>query len=223
MTYHSPDGEEGYPGNLSTTVTYRLSADALHLEMEAQTDTPTIVNLSNHTYWNLAGHGSGDILGHQVQFNADSYTPADDTGLPTGEIRSFSGSPYDFTAAKTIGQDIGMLQPRSADDPGGYDVNYVVNGPVGEMRQVARVVEPQSGRALTIDCNEPGVQFYTGNYLDGSVSGKGYTYNKNAGFCLETQRYPDAINKEGKPGWPSIILRPGETYRHVVRYGFSAQ
>lgn len=221
MTYSSPDGEEGYPGTLETSVTYRLSGDTLELEMVAQTDAATIVNLSNHTYWNLAGHGSGDILGHQVQLNSDFYTPADETGLPIGEIRSVAGTPYDFTQPKTIGKDIEEIQLRTQQDPRGYDVNYVVRGPTGELKQVARVVEPTSGRTLTIYCTEPGVQFYSGNYLDGSVQGKGHTYEKHAGFCLETQGYPDAINKEGQPGWPSIILRPGETYRHLVRYRFS--
>ncbi len=223
MTYTSPDGEEGYPGNLVASVTYRLSGEALQLEMEAQTDAPTVVNLSNHTYWNLAGHGSGDVLGHQLRLNAARYTPGDSDGVPTGEIRPVAGSPFDFTRPKSVGKDLSQIPPRNDEDPGGYDQSFVLNGVEGEMKLVALVVEPDSGRALEVHSTAPGVQLYTGNHLNGALRGKGSVfYHKHAGFCLETQHFPDSINKEGKPGWPSIILRPGESYRHVVAWKFPA-
>ena len=223
MMYTSPDGEEGYPGNLEVSVTYRLSNRQLRLEMLARTDAPTIVNLSNHTYWNLAGHGSGDILGHQLRVDADHYTPGDADGVPTGEIRAVAGTPFDFTQPKPIGKEVERIPQRNAEDPGGYDVNFVLNGEPGETRLIARVVEPLSGRVLEVSSTQPGVQLYTGNHLNGSLQGKdSMPYEKHAGFCLESQHYPDSINKEGRPGWPSVILRPGESYRHVVAFKFSA-
>ncbi|MCH8295120.1 galactose-1-epimerase, partial [Candidatus Poribacteria bacterium] len=225
MTYLSVDGEEGYPGNLTTTVTYTLTDDnTLEIEMSATTDAPTIVNLANHTYWNLAGHDSGDILGHVLVLNADNYTPVDETLIPTGEIVSVAETPFDFTQLKKISDSIAQLPGNGQDDPGGYDINFVLNGKVGEMKHVADVQKPNSGRMLEIYTTEPGVQFYSGNFLDGTVKGKGgNVYNKHAGFCLETQHYPDAINKAGSEGWDSIILNPGEIYRHEMLIRFKTQ
>ena len=224
MKYVSPDGEEGYPGNLSATVTYSLTASQLRVDIWADTDAPTIVNLANHSYWNLAGHDAGDILKHELVLNADNYTPTDETVIPTGEIASVKNTPFDFRESKQIGRDIGQLPGDGGEDPGGYDINFVLNGEAGKMKLVARVSEPSSGRKMEVFTDVPGVQLYTGNYLDGSLSGKGDTvYNKHAGFCLETQHFPDAINKEGTPDWQSVILRPGEVYSHSILFKFSTE
>ena len=225
MTYTSPDGEEGYPGNLTSSVTYTLSDDnSLRFEMEAETDAPTIVNLAHHAYWNLAGHDAGEVLGHELQLNTPSYTVSDGVGVPTGEIRPVDGTRFDFTTPKTIGADIGKILAADKDQREGYDVNFVLNGSPGQMKRAARVREPGSGRTLEVHTTAPGVQLYTGNYLDGSFRGKGgKAYQKHAGFCLETQHYPDSINKEGQPGWHSIILRPGQTYRHVLVFKFGTE
>ena len=223
MTCTSADGEEGYPGELTASVTYTLAAgNSLKVDMEAVTDAPTIVNLAHHAYWNLAGHDSGDILDHELILNAQNYTPTDADSLPTGEIAAVAGTPFDFTRSKKIGADIGG--PGGSDEPGGYDINMVLDGEAGEMKRAARARDPRSGRVLEVHTNSPGVQFYTGNYLDGSVIGKGgAAYARHAGFCLETQHFPDAINKEGMPGWPSVILRPGNTYEHTVVFRFSTE
>ena len=218
FTRTSPDGEEGFPGTLKATVLYRLTPkNELVVEMTATTDKPTLVNLAHHTYWNLAGQGSGPVLGQEMQLFCDRYTPGDDTLVPKGTIEPVAGTPYDFTKPKKIGQDL----EKTGGKPTGYDTNFVVNGKAGELRPAARVVDPGSGRVMELLTTEPGVQFYTGNFLDGSVKGKGgAVYMKHAGFCLETQKYPDAIHH---PDWPSPILRPGETYRHVMVHRFSVQ
>ena len=225
MTYTSPDGEEGYPGNLTTTATYTLADDnSLRFEMEAETDAPTIVNLAHHAYWNLAGHDAADVLGHELQLNAPSYTVSDGLGVPTGEIRPVEGTRFDFTRPKTLGADIGNIAPDAKDQREGYDVNFVLEGSPGRVRRAARVREPVSGRTLEVHTDAPGVQLYTGNYLDGSFQGKGgIAYQKQTGFCLETQHFPDSITKEGRPGWHSIILRPGQTYRHTVVFTFGTE
>jgi aldose 1-epimerase len=217
--YKSPDGEEGYPGNLTAEVTYRLThRDELYIEYQATTDKPTVVNLTNHAYFNLAGHDSGDVLGHELTLFADEYTPADKGLIPTGKIEPVKGTPYDFTRPKKIGADIGKLKAG----PGGYDVNFVLDKAGKKApRLAARVREPRSGRVLAMFTTEPGVQLYTANSLDGKLKGKGGArYGKHAGFCLEAQHFPDSPNQKG---FPSPVLRPGQTYTQTTVYKFAAE
>ena len=215
LSYLSKDGEEGYPGNLACTVTYTLTKDdELKISYEAKTDKTTILNLTNHSYWNLAGPGDGDILGHELMLNADKYTPVDEGLIPTGEIKSVKDSPMDFTRPMTIGSRIGQVGS-------GYDHNYVLNSGGGTLALCARVYEPTSGRTMEIYTTEPGVQFYTGNFLDGSITGKaGKVYKKHYGFCLETQHFPDSPNK---PDFPSVVLKPGDKYTTVTVHKFSTR
>lgn len=217
MSYLSPDGEEGFPGNLSVSVTYTVTADnALRIDYAATTDKPTPVNITNHSYFNLAGPAAGSVLGHELMLASDLYTPVDDTLIPTGEITSVQGTPLDFTRPATLGSRIAELKG----EPGGYDHNYVLRSGGKELALAARVTEPVSGRILEMFTTEPAVQLYTANFLDGTLKGKHeVVYKKQHAFCLEAQHYPDSANQ---PKFPSTILRPGSTYTQTTIYKFSA-
>jgi aldose 1-epimerase len=217
LTYVSKAGEEGYPGTVSARTVYTLThANELRVEMQATTDATTLVNMAHHSYWNLGGHESGTILDHELTLAADRYTPGAPM-VPYGETRPVKGTPFDFTSAKPIGRDL----KQAGGTPIGYDHNFVVNGSPDQLRPVARVKDPKSGRVMTIAADQPGVQFYTGNFLDGSLSGKRAKYGQYAAFCLETQKYPNAINV---PAWRAqAILAPGQTYRHLMVHAFSTE
>ena len=218
LSYLSKDGEEGYPGNLSCVVIYTLTnTNELKIHYEAETDKPTPVNLTHHSYFNLKGvasRGSGDILGHLLTIHADRFTPVDDDLIPTGELESVKDTAMDFTRATAIGERIKEVN-------GGYDHNYVLNNWDGSLRLAARVSEPTSGRVMDVLTTEPGIQFYSGNFLDGRITGKnGTVYNKHDGFCLETQHFPDSPNQ---PAFPPVILEPGKTYTHTTIYRFRTE
>jgi aldose 1-epimerase len=223
LSYLSKDGEEGFPGNLNVSVIYTLKDNnALSIAYSATTDKKTVLNLTNHSYFNLAGQGSGDILGHLLMIQADKFTPVDGALIPTGELRDVAGTPFDFRKPTAIGARINE-DDQQLKLGGGYDHNFVLRSvPESlEFLGAARVVEPASGRVLEVFTTEPGVQFYTGNFLDGKTPGKGdVTYPRRSAFCLETQHYPDSPNQAK---FPSVVLKPGEHYHTVTTYKFSIE
>ncbi|MBD2449396.1 galactose-1-epimerase [Nostoc sp. FACHB-152] len=218
LTYLSSDGEEGYPGNLKATVTYTLTNNnELKIEMSATTDKPTPVNLTNHSYWNLVGHASGNIRGHQLSINADKYIPTDAQKIPTGDIKLVKNTPYDFTKPKLINDGLKQLE---GDKPS-YDLNYVLNGKPSQIKLAATVYELLSGRLMEVYTTKPGMQLYTGYLQNLKAQGKGgVNYQAYAGLCLETQYFPNSVNQ---PNFPSTILRPGQIYRHITIYKFSTK
>jgi aldose 1-epimerase len=221
LTYFSNDGEEGYPGNLNVKVVYTVCDDeALKIEYSASTDKNTVLNLTNHSYFNLSGEGNGDILGHELTIYAQQFTPVNSTLIPTGELRNVNGTPFDFTEATAIGARIGY-HDEQLEIARGYDHNWVLQmNSRDKPRLAAEVYDPRSGRKMEVLTTEPGLQFYSGNFLDGSVCGKGNkVYNFRTGLCLETQHFPDSPNH---PMFPTTELKPGEEFHSVTIYKFSA-
>jgi aldose 1-epimerase len=221
FTYLSKDGEEGFPGNLKVKVTYTLTDEnALVVRYEATTDKATPINLSQHSYFNLAGEGSGDILNTELMLNADRFTPVDKNLIPTGELRSVKGTPFDFTTSTKMGARIDDNYEQMVLGHG-YDHNFVINRTGDGLTLAARAYEPTSGRVMEVSTTQPAVQFYTGNFLDGTVTGKnGHVYKRRNGFCLETQHYPDSPNH---PDFPTTILKPGETFKSETVFKFSTK
>jgi aldose 1-epimerase len=219
LTYVSKDGDQGFPGTLTTTVRYKLSGSALRIEYSATTDKDTVLNLTNHSYFNLKGQGNGDILGHVLKIDASRMTPVDASLIPTGELKSVEGTPFDFRTPHAIGERINAddIQLRLGK---GYDHNFVLDHTPGELAEAVEVYEPTTGRILRVLTTEPGLQFYTGNFLDGTITGKeGRVYNRRFAFCLETQHFPDSPNHAS---FPSTELKPGQRFHSVTVFEFSA-
>jgi aldose 1-epimerase len=221
LTYVSKDGEEGFPGNLPVTVKYTLSGSDLKIDYAATTDKPTVLNLTNHSYFNLSGQGNGTILNDQLKLNASRFTPVDSGLIPTGELKSVAGTPFDFVKAHAIGERINANDEQLHLAHDGYDHNFVIDGGGKELKEAAEVYDPASGRVLTVLTTQPAVQFYSANFLDGTIKGKGgIAYPKNAALCLETQHFPDSPNH---PKFPSTVLRPGEHFHSVTVFRFSTR
>ena len=218
LSYLSKDMEEGYPGNLKVNVLYTLTDDdALQIEYTAETDKPTVLNLTNHSYFNLTGDHRNTILDHKMMIKADYYTPVDTGLIPTGELKAVKGTPFDFNTPEKIGTRIA----QTGGNPVGYDHNYALKRSDNSLQQVVTVTDSLSGRKLELFTTEPGVQFYTGNFLDGSIKGSdGMPFNKNTGFCLETQHFPDSPNQ---PKFPSVLLKPGEKFHSITKYKLSTE
>ena len=218
LSYTSPDGEEGYPGRLEVRALYTLQESRLRLELRARTDQTTPVNLTQHSYFNLAGEGSGSVLNHELTLESRFYTPTDETSILTGEVLAVAGTPFDFTDAKEVGADIEAPEVQRISG-GGYDTNFVIAGKRG-LRLAARLHDPTSGRRMELYVTQPGLQVYSGNFLEGRLTGKrGVRYEKHAGVALEPQHFPNALNI---PHFPSVLLRPDETYHQVIEYRFPA-
>ncbi|GAC1581379.1 MAG: hypothetical protein NVS3B20_12130 [Polyangiales bacterium] len=215
LSYLSKDGEEGYPGTVKATVVYTLTdANALKIDITATTDKATPINIVHHTYWNLTG-GESSILDHELTVFADRMTPGDP--IPDGKIAPVAGTPFDFRTAKPIGKDINATHVK----PIGYDLNYVVNGAPSSLRPFARLKDPKSGRVMTLEADQPGLQVYSGSFLDGSLKGNGIVYAQSMGLCLESQKFPNSINV---PDWKNgVVVRPDKTYRHTMVHKFSVE
>lgn len=223
LTHRSPDGDEGYPGNLSVTVVYTLSdANTLSIDYTATSDQPTPINLTNHTYWNLADGGKSDVLSHRLTIYADRYLPVDEALIPTGELKNVRGTPMDFTKSAEIGVRLDQIPA----DPPGYDHCYVLNQPAtaslepDALKPAARIEEPRTGRVMEVFTTEPALQLYTANFLDGTLKSRGAEFKRHHAFCLEAQHYPDSINQ---PQFPSTLLKPGQTYRQTTVHKFSTK
>lgn len=222
MVMHSPDGDANYPGNVEATVTYTLTDDnAIDIRYMAMADKPTVINMTNHSYFNLSGNPANPVTSDILYINADQFTPVDDTFMTTGEILPVAGTPMDFTTPKVVGSEIDNVEFEQLKNGNGYDHNWVLNTAGDVKALAAKVTSPESGISVEVYTNEPGIQVYTGNFLDGTAKGKNdVVYNQRAGICLEVQHYPDSPNK---PDWPSVVLEPGSVYKSTCIYKFTVE